>query len=274
MIFAPKVLPLSKYEYKISEENGQYDEGIIEHLRKLLPEQSEFFVEFGAGNGEDYLNGRRLIQDNGYGALLIECDERLGSSLRERYADDPKIKVSNTFIREDNIEEIFEENGVPTDLDFLIIDIDGNDYHIWKSIVRFQPKVVCIEFNASYTPDTEFVIDYDPEFAWKGDDYFGASIKSYNDLAREKGYALIHCNSKGDNLYFMKNEYLSLLDFEDFSPDYMYQLPTMGKYGRAVNGKGHPASTRNTTFLERLFFRLRYYATSIPRHRVRRKYGV
>jgi hypothetical protein len=266
MIFRPKQLPLTKYERIISEENGHEDEGILEHLRETLPDKSNFFVEFGAGNGLDWLNGRRLIEDHDFGALLIECDRELGAELVDRYSNDSKIRASTTFIRKDNIESIFEENDVPEDLDFLIIDIDSNDYHIWSSIENYRPKVVCIEYNASYSPTEEFIAEYDPEFVWQGDDYFGASIKSYNELAKSKGYSLIHCTSNGENLYFVRNEYLKLLEVEDASPEYMYQLPTMGKYGRAANGKGHPASARNTTATQRSLLKLRYYLTSILRH--------
>ncbi len=266
MIFKPKKLPLSKFERIISEENGHADEGILEYLRETLPDKSNFFVEFGAGNGLDWLNGRRLIEDHNYGALLIECDEKLGTELVKRYSEDPKIRASTEFIRKDNIESIFKSHEVPTGLDFLIIDIDSNDYHIWKSIENYHPKVVCIEYNASYPPGKEFIAEYDPQFVWQQDDYFGASIESYNKLANSKGYSLIHCTSNGENLYFIRNEYLSLIDVENTSPEFMYQLPTMGKFGRAANGKGHPASVRNTTSTQRQLLKLRYYLTSILRH--------
>jgi hypothetical protein len=51
-----------------------------------------------------------------------------------------------------NVEILFEEAGVPGDLDLLVIDIDSNDYYIWKVIHNFRSKVVMIEINPYFPP--------------------------------------------------------------------------------------------------------------------------
>ena len=38
------------------------------------------------------------------------------------------------------------------EIDLLSIDIDGNDYHVWKAIDVINPRVVVIEYNAKFTP--------------------------------------------------------------------------------------------------------------------------
>jgi hypothetical protein len=39
----------------------------------------------------------------------------------------------------------------------LTIDIDGNDYHIWDSMQKYQPKVVIIEYNPTIPNDIKFI---------------------------------------------------------------------------------------------------------------------
>ena len=41
-----------------------------------------------------------------------------------------------------------------------MIDIDSNDYYIWRAIHEFRPKVVMIEANPSFEPPALMVIDY------------------------------------------------------------------------------------------------------------------
>ena len=48
----------------------------------------------------------------------------------------------------ENIESIFQSADVPTNLDLLSIDIDYNDYYIWKAITAYNPRVVIIEYNS------------------------------------------------------------------------------------------------------------------------------
>ena len=51
---------------------------------------------------------------------------------------------------------------MPKDFDFLVIDIDSNDYYVWRAIQSFRPKVVMIECNRSFPPPELAVIEYHP----------------------------------------------------------------------------------------------------------------
>jgi hypothetical protein len=264
--FQPKNLPLTRFEKKLSPKNGLIDEGLIEEIIiRIIKPFSHFCIEFGAGNGVDHSNVRNLIARHGFGALLIDANDRLAKELQANYRDNPDVKTVQAFIYAETIESLFEANGVPAEPDLLVIDIDGNDYHVWKSITRYRPRVVIIEYNPSYLPGEYFVKEYEPDFVWNGDDYYNASITPLVELGKEKGYSLIHCVTGGDNLYFVRDDLFHLFDIPDNSPEAMYQLPDYGRFGRVANGRGHPASVRNTTFGQRLFFRLRYYLLSARR---------
>jgi hypothetical protein len=123
-----------------------------------------------------------------------------------------------------------------------------------------------IEYNASYGSEKEFVIPYNPSFMWAGDDYFGGSFSSMVKLGEKKGYVLIHCLGGGDNLVFIKKEF-SLLFTVPQKASELYQLPQYGKNGRAINGKGHPVSKVNSSWVYRLFCKVRY-AVMTPVRRI------
>lgn len=265
LFFKPKQLPLTPLERKISVPNGVRDEGLIEGILQKIGFDSRFCVEFGAGDGYNHSFTRNLIENHDFSAFLIEADDVLSEKLTNHYSDKENIHTLKSFITRDNIEKLFTENHVPKNLDVLIIDIDTTDYHIWKAIQNFEPRLICIEFNPSFPPPEVFIIEYKDDFVWKGDDYYGASMQAMVDLGKEKGYELIHCTSGGDNLYFVKKEFFHLLDIQDNSPETMYQIPQYGKYGRARNGKGHPTSKRTSTAKQRFINKLRYYLMSIPR---------
>lgn len=270
---SPKILPLSKYERKISKYKGSIDEGVIHYIFETIKPVEKYCIEFGARDGIN-VHVIELINRHGFSALLLEGDEVNAGKLFDNYKNRPEISTSQAFITRENIQDLFRANNVPPNPFLLLIDIDGNDYHIWKAIVDYKPIVVCIEYNASYGPDEEFVIDYQKDFCWSGDDYCGASIKSLVDLGKEKGYELIHCSSGGDNLFFVLKEYFPLFGIVDNSIATMYQIPQFGKYGRAINGKGHPTSTRNSSGIQRFRNRLRYYLYSIPRKIVKRRMKI
>jgi hypothetical protein len=254
---SPKDLPLTRHERRISEPGGVIEEGVMEHLLSVVPPVTRYCIEFGARDGSR-AHTRRLVEHHGFGACYIEGDPGAAARLQANFSARSDVAAISSFVTRENIEGLFASAGVPPEPWLLVIDIDGNDYHVWKAIEHYRPWFVCIEFNASYGPEADFVVDYRPDFIWRKDDYFGASIKPMVELGKAKGYALIHCTSGGDNLYFVRNDFFGRFGITDNSCEAMYQLPQYGRAGRARNGKGHPASERNTTDLQRLGFRLRY----------------
>ena len=109
----------------------------------------------------------------------------------------------------ENIESIFEEMKVPAEFDLLSIDIDGNDYWLWKAITRFKPRVVVIEYNSNYPPDVSWIMKYNPKHAWEGGSHFGASLLALEKLGASKGYSLVGCDFYGVNAFFVQREHES-----------------------------------------------------------------
>ena len=82
------------------------------------------------------------------------------------------------------------------------IDIDGQDYHVWKAL-QATPPIVVIEYNPRKSG-----VDIQPRddrYEWKRDknyEQYGASRLALEKLAARKGYTLAGANT--DNLFFTK----------------------------------------------------------------------
>jgi hypothetical protein len=110
------------------------EDGILEKIFDVIPPTERFVIEFGAGDGVMFSNARRLIVQEGWRALLIEGDGELAATLARNYAAFPGVRAVHAWVFPGNVELLFEENGAPRDLDLLVIDIDSNDYYVWRAI--------------------------------------------------------------------------------------------------------------------------------------------
>jgi hypothetical protein len=89
------------------------------------------------------------------------------------------------------------------------IDLDGNDFHIVKELLRsgLEPDLFIVEYNAKFPPPLEFVMKYDASHKWKGGDYFGASLQSWENLLSTCGYQCVACNLTGLNAFFVNKKH-------------------------------------------------------------------
>ena len=105
--------------------------------------------------------------------------------------------------------------GFTGEIGLLSIDIDGNDYWIWKSIEVVQPVIVVIEYNSVFGLDNAITIPYKKDFfrtdAHYSNLYFGASLLALVMLGEEKGYSFVGSDSAGVNAYFVKNSRINNL---------------------------------------------------------------
>lgn len=188
------------------------EDGVIEAILETLPASDRWCVEFGAWDGSHLSNTRHLIESRGYGAVLIEGSADRWKELAARYAGIDRVHAVNAFVgfaEGDGLDSILARTPVPADFDFLSIDIDGNDYHAWKATRRYQPKIVCIEFNPTVPIGHVFVQAADRSVSQ------GASLAALIELGREKGYHLICVVSA--NAFFARTDVFGPLGIGDNS---------------------------------------------------------
>lgn len=167
---------------------------------------------------------------------MIEGDYENYKRLCANFSNYKSVKTVHQFVTKENISSIFKDNHVPTEFDLLSIDIDGNDYWVWDALQEYKPRVVVIEYNASYPPPQKMVIPYNPNFVWDGTFYYGASLTSLSKLAKKLGYALLGTDLRGVNAFFIHKDLVTLSGFQELTPEQGYHFPS---YGNGLLG-GHP----------------------------------
>ena len=97
-------------------------------------------------------------------------------------------------------------------VDLLHIDLDGNDYWIWKAI-EIKPNILILEYNSIFGFDRAIAVPYNSSFnrrsAHFSNLYWGASLKALHKLSVERGYVFIGCNSFGNNAYFIRKDQMN-----------------------------------------------------------------
>jgi hypothetical protein len=82
---------------------------------------------------------------------------------------------------------------------------------------------VVVEYNALLGPDRALRVKPDPDREWDGSLYFGASLKSLEQLGRRRGYSLVGCDLSGVNAFFVRNDCLSGRFDEPHSSEFHFQ---------------------------------------------------
>ena len=189
------------------------EDGIIKKILEVIPQNNKWCVDFGAWDGLYLSNTRNLIETKGYSAILIEGNKVKFVELKKNYAQNKNVITINRFVgfeKEDNLDQILKMTPIPNDFDFLSIDIDGNDYHVWKAISDYNPKIVCIEFNPTIPTEIEFIQSADTSVRQ------GASLLSLVKLGKDKGYELVSVLKF--NAFFVRSKYYPLFKMESNSP--------------------------------------------------------
>ncbi len=215
---------MKEAEFKIFSQFG--DDGIIQYLISYVNPSVDTFIEFGVENYEE-ANTRFLLMNNNWKGLIIDgsstyIDFIKSSSFYWRYS----LKAVASFVTAENINQLLVSSGISGQVGLLSIDVDGNDYWVWKAINVVEADIVVIEYNSLFGSERSITIPYKPDFVREQAHYsylyFGASLPALYGLAIEKGYAFVGCNQAGNNAYFVKKDKLNGIPEMTIEQGYVY----------------------------------------------------
>ena len=199
---------LNEVEFSAYSQWGE--DGIISWLVGMLPEIPRTFVEFGV---VDYLeaNTRLLLQMQNWRGLVIDGSaDNVQAIKRQDISWRHDLTTKCAFIDCENINSLMTDAGFQGEIGLLSIDIDGNDYWVWKAIDTVSPVIVVSEYNAVLGDLLELTVPYRADFdrsrAHYSNQYFGASIRALASLAKSKGYTFVGTTSTGCNAFFVRND--------------------------------------------------------------------
>jgi hypothetical protein len=199
---------IHKSEFQVFSQWG--DDGIIQFLVNYLDIENKTFIEFGVENYKE-ANTRFLLINNNWSGLIMDGSENYMNQVKSEDIYWKYNLISKpAFITKENINKLIESCNIRGEIGLLHIDIDGNDFWVWKEISCISPVIVIVEYNSVFGNSKPLTIPYKKDFnrtdSHFSNLYFGSSLTSLCDLAKSKGYIFIGCNSNGNNAYFVKKD--------------------------------------------------------------------
>ena len=195
---------------------SQFEEdGILLYILASIGMTTRRVVEIGCGSGSESMSAN-LILTHGFDAWLVDGSVANAAAATRFYAGKRQHRVTSPVIRQawitrDNVNDVLQQAGAAGEVDVLSLDIDGNDWHVWKALEVVRPRVCVVETHDIIPSDLSLTIPYRDDFdAWSRPEpereFRGASLLAMTRLAESKGYRLIGGHRHGFNAFFLREE--------------------------------------------------------------------
>ncbi len=198
---------LEEVEFQVFSQRGE--DGIIQYICSKL-DLPKLFIELGV---EDYTesNTRLLLVKDNWRGLVVDGNKKDISFIRKDAVSwKHPLTALHEFITTENIESIISGFTGGKDPGLLSIDIDGNDFWVWKALEHTRPAIVVIEYNALWGAGLPLSIPYRADFQKTrvhfSDLYYGCSLPALVELARQKAYDFIGTSGAGINAFFVRRD--------------------------------------------------------------------
>lgn len=176
-------------------QNGE--QAHILHILDTIGLKTGHLVDLGAGDGYTMSNTRALLE-RGWSGTLWDGDPKGAKDVRKQWIDIGTVPYM----------------VIPKQpIDFLNLDIDGNDYWILQEALKTMgvvnsslPSLVVCEINPIFQRDEAVVMPYNESHVWQGDTYYGMSLAACEQLAHGFGYTLCYLHA-GINAFLLRNDH-------------------------------------------------------------------
>lgn len=206
---------LARHASKTYSQNGE--DGIIKFLLLNLDSKTNRCLEIGTGDGSE-CNTALLVRELGYeGVFIDKCDR-----FNHDFYKGKKYKQISQFVEIDNVQGIFEDEGLKGRYDLLSLDIDGVDYWVLEEILSkglLSASIIVVEYQDIIGPEKSITVPYQKGFsAWNydshgGPNYCGASLRAFVNLLSPE-YAFVGCEPLGFNAFFINKDQTRHIDLE------------------------------------------------------------
>jgi hypothetical protein len=179
------------------------EDGVLLGLFQQIGVKDARFVELGSGSSGG--NAAMFAGELGWTGLMVEGDtEKAGVAARKF----PRATAVCAWITPETVNELLHQHGFTGEVDLFSLDIDGNDYWVWKAMHACSPRVAVLEYNSMFGAERAVTIPYDPTFSRRDHRfcYFGASLAALTKLSAQKGYRLVAVEPTGVNAFFLRND--------------------------------------------------------------------
>ena len=226
----PDLTDIHLREFRVFSQNGE--DGIIYDLVRFL-KPTPYFVSIGGGEGWSS-NTRLWWEVFGWSGVIFEADLTTFNELSLRQKRRKRVTAAHATVKPETVNALLESNNVPEEFGILDIDIDGQDYWVWKALSeKWRPHIICCEYNSDFGNEDLVVEKQDNDVA-EMTSTWGASIRALEALGREKGYDLVYAEMTGLNAFFLRS---------DLNPGLSFSMERTPNYG--LRGFPHPPVVTN-----------------------------
>jgi hypothetical protein len=236
----PWIRDLASVKWRRGKYSQSYQDMLLERIFSTIGVRNTppFCVEFGfndasltGGSGSNVAN---FVLHHGWRCLLLD-----GSHAN------PSINLHRHFLTAENICDVFAEHGVPTEPEYISIDVDSTDLWLFRALLcRYKAMVYSVEYNSCFPLERAITFPNDASKIWPGDRGYGASLKALQMVAAEGGYSLLWVVRPFDAV-FIRNDLI-----EDGSGDLTFPL---GRWKHATSFNHHRClkdASRSDLFLD------------------------
>src|ERR1700761_8717094 len=208
------ILPLDQVGFSRFSEFEE--DGHLLYLLTLAGSVSRTVVEISSQDGRTCMATNLLVHHRWRG-FLFAGDPVFVAEGQRFFARHPATRalpplIQSEWFTRDNVNRVLASVGVPSEVDVLSLDIDGNDLHLWNAMT-LRPRVLICEFNNVVPSDRALTIPYHADFNYAAQPadqalFRSASLAAYVAVSRRKGYRLVGINALGFNAIFLRDDVL------------------------------------------------------------------
>lgn len=175
-------------------QNGE--QAHILHYFDVMGIDRGHLVDLGAGDGVTMSNTRALL-NKGWTGDLYDGDPKGAKDVQQLWITKDLIEVGLNLVRRNRA------------MDFLNLDLDGNDYHILRAalnpLMGGLPLLIVCEINPIFERNEWAVMPYNESHVWQNDTYYGMSLAACEQLGKEYGYTLAYLHA-GINAFLLRDD--------------------------------------------------------------------
>jgi len=198
----PSPFDLTARRFRLRSQNEE--DGVLLALFERAGVTSRRFVEIGSGRSGG--NAALLAYECGWSGVMIDIDPAVIELLTQRFAHNPGVVGVAAAVLPSTVNQLLRSHGFDGEVDLLSIDIDSYDYWILDALEATSPRVLVLEYNASFGPHRSVTIPRDQPLDGAPKSYRGASLAALDALASRKGYRLVVCEPAGANAFFLRDD--------------------------------------------------------------------
>ena len=203
------------------------EDGILLRIFSHIGQTNQYIIEIGSNcSGSDIgipeNLSTNLIVNHGWHGAIFEIDQTECDRMRYFFARDYATKhfhvtingaqgyfsplIVQQAISPENIDQVLRDAQDEPEPDLMVIDIDGGDYAVIRSMIVVRPRVLVVEFEKRFR-ETYSVVQFDStQFSKRWPQSGTASLPAWEKLLTNRGYTLCAIGTCGFNAFFVRTD--------------------------------------------------------------------